>query len=76
MFDERANGYVRAETVAAVILSKESLSRRAYARVLGTRTNTDGYKGEGITYPNHEIQAELLKDLYGDAGVKPEEVDL
>ena len=43
MFDEGANGYVRAETVAAVMLSRESLARRAYARILGTRTNTDGY---------------------------------
>ena len=42
MFDEGANGYVRAETVAAVVISRESMARRAYARVLGTRTNTDG----------------------------------
>ena len=43
VFDEGANGYVRAETVAAVMLCRENLARRAYARILGTRTNTDGY---------------------------------
>ena len=32
------------------------------------------YKTEGITYPNHEIQSELLKDLYRTAGVSPDDV--
>ena len=43
VFDEAADGYVRAETAAAVVISKTCLARRAYATVLGTRTNTDGY---------------------------------
>ena len=36
--------------------------------------NLRSYKSTGITYPNHEIQAELLSDLYEAAGVSPDDV--
>lgn len=73
-FDENANGYVRAEAVAAVYLQKASDARRMYATVVHSKTNTDGSKSQGITYPNGNMQKQLLQEVYSEAGVNPADV--
>lgn len=67
--DSSANGYVRSETCAVCILQKSSDAKRIYATVVHAKTNTDGYKDSGITYPSWLAQRDLLKDTYEECGV-------
>lgn len=73
-FDVTGNGYVRAEAVAAIYLQKAKDARRVYATVLHTKTNTDGNKSQGITYPNGEMQNRLMREIYSETGINPADV--
>ncbi|XP_059474548.1 fatty acid synthase-like [Neocloeon triangulifer] len=73
-FDASANGYVRSETVAMVFLQKAKDSRRIYATVVHTKTNCDGFKEQGITYPSGALQGVLLADFYKECRVPPEQL--
>lgn len=66
-----ANGYCRSETVAVAFLQKMKDSRRVYARVVHAKTNCDGYKEQGITYPSGLMQRRLLEEFYEECEVKP-----
>ncbi|WDZ82146.1 type I polyketide synthase [Micromonospora cathayae] len=76
-FDARANGYVRGEGGAAVLL--KPLSRaladgdRVHAVILGGAVNNDGV-AEGLTVPSRAAQEEVLRLAYADAGVDPRDV--
>lgn len=61
-FDESGNGYVRSDGCVVTLLQRASDSRRIYASVLNVRVNTDGYKDQGVTYPNGQIQKRLIKE--------------
>lgn len=78
-FDESADGYVRGEGVAIIIIKplQKALENndRIYALVEGTAINHDGYKTEGYTVPNIEAQTTLLSSLYNKTGISPAEVD-
>ncbi|KAG5306378.1 FAS synthase, partial [Pseudoatta argentina] len=73
-FDVSGNGYVRSEAVVAIYLQKAKDARRVYAMVMHTKTNTDGYKSQGITYPNGEMQNRLMRETYSEAGINPADV--
>ena len=73
-FDASGNGYVRSEAVVAIYLQKAKDARRVYATVIHTKTNTDGYKSQGITYPNGEMQNRLMREIYSEAGINPADV--
>ncbi|KAL6447829.1 hypothetical protein ACFW04_000150 [Cataglyphis niger] len=73
-FDTTANGYVRSEAVIAIYLQKTMDARRIYAKVIGTATNADGYKPEGITYPSSDIQYLMLRELYDEVKIDPTNV--
>lgn len=73
-FDATGKGYVRAEAVAVIYLQKAKDARRVYATVLHTKTNTDGHKSQGITYPNGEMQNKLMREVYNEAGINPADV--
>lgn len=77
-FDAAANGYVRAEG-AAVVLLKDLAKAIAdgdtiYAVLRGTAVNQDGYVAEGFTVPSATAQISVLRAAYADAGVDPHTV--
>ncbi|XP_070493665.1 fatty acid synthase-like [Chironomus tepperi] len=74
-FDEKAQGYVRSESVNTIFLQKRKDAKRVYANVVYSRTNIDGFKNEGITFPSAELQTKLFKELYQEIGIHPKTVD-
>ncbi|KAF7404747.1 hypothetical protein HZH66_003653 [Vespula vulgaris] len=68
VFDEDANGYTRSEGVSVVFLQKAKTAKRIYATIVHTKTNCDGYKKEGITYPSKKMQSTLLEKFYKECG--------
>uniref|UniRef100_A0A1W7RAJ9 Fatty acid synthase n=1 Tax=Hadrurus spadix TaxID=141984 RepID=A0A1W7RAJ9_9SCOR len=73
-FDISANGYCRSETVGVAFLQRESQARRIYASVTHIKTNTDGAKDEGITFPSEKMQKQLMEAVYEEAKVNPLDV--
>lgn len=73
-FDATGDGFVRAEAVTAIYIQKAKDARRVYATVVHTKTNIDGYKSQGITYPNGEMQNQLMREVYNEAGINPADV--
>lgn len=70
-FDNKACGYTRSESVAVIYIQKAKESKRVYAQLMYTKTNCDGYKEEGITYPSGKIQMKLLKEFYQEINFDP-----
>jgi phthiocerol/phenolphthiocerol synthesis type-I polyketide synthase C len=78
-FDKSADGYVRSEGCATLLLTREDLARRKGHRVealiRGSAINQDG-KTLSITTPNGAAQAQVLRDALKDAGLRPDDLDL
>lgn len=74
-FDSEASGYTRSEAVSVVFLQRAKEAKRIYANVLYSKTNNDGFKKEGITYPSGETQMKLLKEFYEDIKIPPSSLD-
>ncbi|WP_084655391.1 type I polyketide synthase [Nocardia altamirensis] len=76
-FDDRADGYVRGEGSAAVVLKPlaqaEKDGDRVYAVLLGSAVNQDG-RTNGLTAPSYQSQVDVLRRAYRRAGVKPADV--
>jgi acyl transferase domain-containing protein/acyl carrier protein len=76
-FDVQADGYGRGEGAGLVVLKRLSRARadgdRVYALVRATGVNQDG-RTDGITVPNPEAQAELIRGVCGRAGVPPHQI--
>lgn len=66
-----ANGYCRSEAVCVVFLQKAKDARRVYATVVHAKTNCDGYKEQGITFPSGPQQEKLLQEFYEECQVSP-----
>ncbi|XP_061197314.1 fatty acid synthase-like [Saccostrea echinata] len=65
VFDAKAGGYVRAEGVVAVLLTRNvTICKRVYLSISDILTNCDGFKSEGITFPNSQSQAKLMSTIY------------
>lgn len=73
--DASADGYCRSEAIVSVLLQKKSVAKRSYATVVHSKTNTDGYKVDGITFPSMNAQMNLMKEVYSECGVDPGTVD-
>lgn len=73
-FDESGNGYVRSEGCVVIYMQRAESARRIYASVLNVRTNTDGSKEQGITFPNGDMQNRLIRETYEEIGLNPSEV--
>ncbi|MCM6778634.1 acyltransferase domain-containing protein [Nocardia sp. CDC159] len=76
-FDDRADGYVRGEGAAAIVLKPlaqaERDGDRVYAVLLGSAVNQDG-RTNGLTAPNYRSQVDVLRRAYQRAGVNPGDV--
>ncbi|XP_040165772.1 fatty acid synthase-like [Anopheles arabiensis] len=73
-FDKNASGYSRSEANAVILLQKAKDAKRIYAHVVNTKTNCDGYKLEGITFPSNKIQKQLLDELYSEVPYDPKDI--
>lgn len=73
-FDADGKGYVRAEAAVAILLQKSKDARRVYATVVNSKTNVDGNKIQGITFPNGDMQNKLMREVYLECGVNPADV--
>jgi fatty acid synthase len=70
-----ADGYVRSEAICVLFLQRARDAKRVYAKVVHAKTNSDGYKDEGLTYPSRESQTQLMEQFYQEIGMKPTSVD-
>ncbi|KAL4862401.1 hypothetical protein BDV12DRAFT_207226 [Aspergillus spectabilis] len=72
-FDHRANGYVRGEGVAVLVLKPLELALRdgdtIRALVRSTAVNQDGRTDGGIMQPSSEAQSQLIRTTYRKAGL-------
>lgn len=71
VFDADADGYARSEAIVVIFLQKAKDAKRIYATVVHGKTNCDGFKEQGITFPSSRMQSELLRECYEDCGVPP-----
>ncbi|KAF4797413.1 Fatty acid synthase [Turdus rufiventris] len=74
-FDVSGNGYCRSEAAVVVLLTKRSMAKRIYATIVNAGVNTDGFKEQGVTFPSGKMQEQLVRSLYKESGIKPEEVE-
>lgn len=78
-FDAHANGYVRGEGVAVVVLKRLSVAQdercRIRAVVHGTAVNQDGLTN-GLTAPNGLAQRAVIRQALRTAGIEPSQVTL
>jgi len=76
-FSARADGYTRAEGAGVVVVmpleQAVSAGHPIYACIRATGVNQDG-RTTGITVPNAEAQARLIREVYGRAGVRGADV--
>ncbi|MBB2156309.1 SDR family NAD(P)-dependent oxidoreductase [Gluconacetobacter diazotrophicus] len=74
-FSADADGYVRGEGGAMVLLKPLSAAQRdgddIRAVILRTAVNADG-RTPGLTFPSAKAQAALLRDIYDQAGISPD----
>ncbi|XXF76318.1 SDR family NAD(P)-dependent oxidoreductase [Myxococcaceae bacterium GXIMD 01537] len=73
-FSDQADGYVRAEGAAMLVIKPLSAALRdgnpIHSLILGTAVNQDG-RTPGITVPNAEAQVAVMREAYAKAGVDP-----
>lgn len=77
-FDADADGYVRSEGAAMLVLQRLSdaraLGQRVWAVIRGSAVNQDG-PSSGLTVPNGPAQEAVIRAALRDAGMAPERVD-
>ncbi|HVH44107.1 MAG TPA: type I polyketide synthase, partial [Labilithrix sp.] len=73
--DARANGFVRSDGIAFVVLKKLSAALadgdRIYATILGSAVNHDAGRSGDFLAPSTASQIALLETAYQNAGVRP-----
>jgi acyl transferase domain-containing protein/NADPH:quinone reductase-like Zn-dependent oxidoreductase/NADP-dependent 3-hydroxy acid dehydrogenase YdfG/acyl carrier protein len=78
-FSADANGYVRAEGGAVLLLKPLHAAQRdgdrIHAVIRATGTNSDGGSKTGITIPSAEGQTRLLQQVLAKSGVSPTDID-
>ena len=76
-FDERADGYVRSEGCAVIVVKPLSRAQADGDRVLGlirgSAVNQDG-RSSGLTAPNGPSQARVIRAALADAGLVPADI--
>ncbi|WP_280206061.1 type I polyketide synthase [Nocardia cyriacigeorgica] len=73
-FDAAADGYVRGEGCAVVVLQRSVDARRegnrAYAEIIGSAVGSDG-RSNGMYAPNGRAQREIIRTAWERAGLTP-----
>jgi acyl transferase domain-containing protein/acyl-CoA synthetase (AMP-forming)/AMP-acid ligase II/NAD(P)-dependent dehydrogenase (short-subunit alcohol dehydrogenase family)/acyl carrier protein/SAM-dependent methyltransferase len=76
-FDSRADGYVRGEGCALIVLKRLSDAQREgdpiWGVVHGSAVNQDG-RSNGLTAPNGPAQEEVIRAALDQAGVEPAQI--
>lgn len=76
-FDRDADGTVRGEGAAALLLRRRSDAERdgdrIHSLILGSALNQDG-ESTSLTAPNGIAQEELLRDAWAKSGITPDEI--
>lgn len=77
-FDESADGYIRSEGGAVVVLKRlEDAQRdgdRIWGLIRGAAVNHNGRSG-GLTVPSGIAQQQVIKQALADAGLEPDDID-
>jgi fatty acid synthase len=75
-FDTHANGYSRADGIITLLLTKrpDFIRYAPHAKILAASSNTCGYHESGISYPNHQRQAELYEEVLKKTNTQPSEI--
>ena len=73
--DSGANGYVRSEACVVFMLQRKTDAKRIYCTILNAKSNSDGYKVEGITFPSITGQKTLVEKVYKEVGVDPSTIN-
>lgn len=78
-FDAEADGYVRAEG-GAVLLLKPLTAAQAegdsiHALILASGVNADGTRKSGLTIPSREAQSELMREVLERSGLEADALD-
>ena len=71
VLDESADGFVKGDAIACLLLQRSSSAKRVYATVRSARMNVDGYKTYGAYSPSSEAQESLMIQTYKEAGIEP-----
>ena len=66
---------MRSEAVCVMFLQKARDAKRVYAKLVHAKTNCDGYKEEGISFPSRLMQAQLMEQFYEECHINPNSVD-
>src|SRR5438105_1160224 len=76
-FDERADGYVRGEGGAVIVLKPlaDAIAGkdRIHAVIRASAVNSDG-RTIGLSHPSESAQASLLRAVYHSAGIAPDDL--
>ena len=56
-------------------LQKAKDAKRIYGTFVHAKTNCDGFKEMGITFPSSDVQTILLQEFYEECGVNPNDID-
>lgn len=78
-FDAGADGYVRAEGGAVLLLKPLKQARkdgdRIHAVILSSGVNADGSRKSGLTIPSADAQAELMASVLAESGLSVDDID-
>ena len=58
-----------------IFIQKKDVARRAYASILNIRSNTDGFKDNGVTFPSGKVQKKLLEATYAEVDIDPASIN-
>ncbi|WP_417768478.1 type I polyketide synthase, partial [Stappia sp.] len=72
-FDASGDGYVRSEGAVAIVLQRDSTAREPRARIMASGINADG-RTAGLSLPSSPAQATLLRTIYGDLDISPDDL--